>query len=331
MKEKKETGKVIPFPGLANRLIDKGMDALVNKEFREAAELLTKALELKDEDYNAQFGLVVALVELGRYRDAKEHCLNILRIGIGDYFKTMEMYVMILLQLNEYEEMEATVHALLDEGHVPIEKEEQFEKMLEFSRRMSVEHGQFQVDEVETDFELQLFSKTNEEQLILMTKLKDENARKYLDEIKDYLQSPDGHPVIKTMLLLVLKEQEVQETCDIEKFLKHTSVIPSELEDMHEREFFTTIVSLLEDVLENENPTLFELAKHLIERHQFAIYPMEPNDSFESWSAAYHLLAEQYQGLDSNEEDIISLYNGDNEKVNEILGYIQHIEEISSI
>lgn len=334
MTENKETGKIIPFPGLAERLVDKGMDALAHKKFKEAVELLTKALDMKNDDYNARFGLVVALIELGQYREAKEHCQSLLKRGIGDYFKVMEMYVMILLQLNEYEEMEATVKVLLDEGYVPADKEEQFENMLEFSQRMSRERKDFPVELEPADDEsrdLQLATKSYQEQLIILTRIKDENIRKYIDEIKDYLQSPEGHPYVKTVLLHILKEQDYQEECDIEKFLKHKTVIPVQLEDIPTRPFLLKVRSLIEGNLEHQNPTLFELTSQLIERQHFMIFPFEPVTDLESWAAAYHIIAERYQGFEPGEDAIIDLYQAKNTKVQEALQFITYIEEISSI
>ncbi|MEH6940991.1 tetratricopeptide repeat protein [Bacillus sp. JJ722] len=333
MKDQKKTAKIIPFPGLANRLVEKGMDALVNKEFRTAAELLSQAVEIEENDSNAQFGLVVALVELGKYQDAKVYCHQLLKKGIGDYFKLMEMYVMILLELNEYEEMASTISALLDENQVPLDKEEQFEKMLEFSQRMVIEQSDNTLEEVvdEAEENLDLLSKSNQEQLLIISKLKDDNARKYLTEIKSYLQSKEGHPFLKTMLLLILKEQEVLDECIVDKFSKRRSIIPASLEDIHNRPFYVGTEKSLEDVLEHESPSLLQLAQQLLERSQFLLYPMEPESDFENWAAAFHILAEQYQGITPNETEIMELYNGEIIKLKDALAVLQHIEEISSL
>lgn len=336
MKEKHELGKVIPFPGLADRFADKGMDALINKQFKDAAAYFEEAIALNEELYNAQFGLVVVFVELGKYEEAKLRCQSILQKGLGDYFKTMEMYLMILLQLNEYEEMEATINALSKEGYIPFDKEEHFKNMLSFSRRMSEERKTAFVEEEEeiiSEFEgeLDLFSKSDQEQLIIVSKLKNENIRKYIDEIKDYLQSPEGHPFVKTTLLLLLKEQEFQDECDVEKFLKHVTVVPSQLEDLHTSDFFRKTVLILEEQVAHENPSLFNLARQLIERHHFLLYPFESKESAECWAAAHHVLAELYQGEGDNEERIARQYDVDCNQVRKIIEYLQHIEDISSI
>ncbi|MBD3108409.1 tetratricopeptide repeat protein [Bacillus sp. AGMB 02131] len=334
MKENQQKGKVIPFPGLAERFADKGMDALINKQFNEAAAFFEEAIALNDELYNAQFGLVVVFVELGKYEEAKLRCQSILRQGLGDYFKTMEMYLMILLQLNEYEEMETTIQALSKEGYIPYDKEEHFNNMLTFSRRMSEDRKSIIMEEEDfssTEEQLDLFSKSDQEQLIVVSKLKNENIRMYIDEIKDYLQSPEGHPFVKTTLLMLLKEQEIHDECDVEKFLKHVTVVPADLDDLHENEFFRKTILLLEEKVAHENPSLCELAQQLTERHHFLLYPFEPKESAQCWAAAHHALAELYQGAEGLEELVAEQYGADCGQVRELITNLQHIEEISSI
>ena len=334
MKDNSKKGKVIPFPGLGKRLLDRGMDALMEKRYKEASEFLNQAVEIDEDNYNAQFGLIVALVELGDYGPAKEHCRSIMNKGIGDYFQVMEMYVMILLQLNEYDEMESTVQALLEDGYVPPDKEEHFEKMLEFCRKMQTERAEEEqvLDEYEEETgPLQLLDRPYEEQVRIVAGIRDDNVRKYLLEIKDYLQSPDGYPFLKTMLLLILKEQEVQDSCDVEKFLKHTSVVPAELENLEERDFFVQVKQMISDQLEHENPTLWLLAEQLLERHHYLMFPFDPDHSFESWAAAYHFLAAGYQGFELDEQELIGRYQAETAKFQRFLDFIMHIEEISTL
>ncbi|MGM9923572.1 MAG: tetratricopeptide repeat protein [Bacillus sp. (in: firmicutes)] len=330
MKEHKKVAQVILFPGLVNRLVEKGMDLLVNREFEEAAELLLQAVELEETDASVRFGLVVALVELGRYQEAKNHCQSLLKEGIGDYFELMEMYVMILLELNEYEEMAATIQVLFDENQVPFAKEEHFEKMLAFSKRMKNEQPTDAVKGLEIE-QLDLLTKTNQEQLMLISQLKDDNVRKYLEEIKAYLQAEEGHPFLKTMLLMILKEQEIQDECIIGKLSRQVGVVPAALPNLHMQPFFVEANKHLEDVLEHESPSLLQLAQQLLERHSFIMYPIEPEEDSKHWAAAFHILAEHYQGITGNEQDIIETYNGEIVKVEKALVIIKQIEEISSL
>lgn len=62
-------------------------------------------------------------------------CIEMLNKGIGDYFQLINIYLMVLLQLGEHQEMVTTIELLFEESQIPFDKEEHFEKMLQFSKR----------------------------------------------------------------------------------------------------------------------------------------------------------------------------------------------------
>ncbi|WP_050615959.1 tetratricopeptide repeat protein [Bacillus testis] len=332
MDKKKGRGKVIPFPGLERKLIDRGMEAIADKRFEEASTLLIQALEMDEEDYNARFGLILAFVELGRYKEAKQHCKFILHKGLGDYLKTIEMYIMILIQLHEYDEMESLISALLDERQIPFDKEEHFNSLLEFSRKMAghAESGELE-EEAEEAEEEWLLDVPFPEQMLIIQRWKEQNIRKHIPAIRAYLQAEEGHPFIKTVLLSLLKEQEVQEEFVVHKFSEEETYIPSALEDIQERPFFKHVSARIENVLGSEDPSLAQLACQLLERQQFILYPMEPKGSFGDYAAAYHIMARIYFGKEAATAKIAALYGCGTVEVESALQFIEKIEEISSV
>ncbi|PLT30192.1 tetratricopeptide repeat protein [Peribacillus deserti] len=327
--------KVIPFPGLAKRLIDLGLDALKDKEYKNAAKLFNQARELDPDNPELNIGLVVSWVELGVYKEAKELCRELLLKGIGDYFQVVNIYLMILLNLNEHEEMIHTIKALLEEKQVPPDKEEQFYKMLEFCERALEETDILDVtadldDDTltgELDF---LAQKSEQEQLLLISQLAHTNIRPYLMEVQSFLGNPDAHPFLKTLLLNILKEQSVQEETEIHKFGRSMKVNPDHLPDVMHTEFLIQTLEELESRLSHENPTLMEFAQSLIERHNFVLYPFEPHEQgFNDWAAAYHFLTAEYQGEPAAIAGLAKKYSGDPENINEIINRIRKFEEIS--
>ncbi|MFS0780709.1 tetratricopeptide repeat protein [Bacillus sp. 1P06AnD] len=331
MKNKKETGNIIPFPGLEKRLVEKGLDSIVEKRFKEAQPLLSEALQFNPEDYNARFGLIVASLEMGQYLEARQHCEFLLKNGLGDYFKTVEMYIMILLQLQEYEEMEGIIAALLDEGHVPTDKEEHFQSMLEFSRKMASQIPHEEEEPLFSDEGTNLADLSLQEQMLLVQQWKDGNIRIHIPEIREYLCSEKGHPFIKTIMLLLLREQEVQGDFEVHKWSELKTVSPLSLDDVHERPFYREITSLLEDVLGSMDPSLAQLAIQLVERQQFILYPMEPEQPFGKFAAAYHMMSLNYFGTECDMDEIAGLYGCGEAEALDALAFIEQIEEISSI
>ncbi|WP_318508149.1 tetratricopeptide repeat protein [Bacillus sp. T3] len=133
----KKNGNIILFPDLDKRLVEKGLDQLKQKNFSAAIELLNEASQLNPDNEDVFIGLVLAYFEAGNYNEANKLAKKLLQTGIGDYFKIVDMYIMILVQQHEYAEIVMTIEALLEEKEVPPEKIEHFMNMLQFSRKVA--------------------------------------------------------------------------------------------------------------------------------------------------------------------------------------------------
>ncbi|WP_035322507.1 tetratricopeptide repeat protein [Peribacillus kribbensis] len=327
--------KVIPFPGLSDRLIERGLDALREKKYKEAAALFSQAKEMDAENPELNIGLVVSLVELGNYLEAKELCRELLHKGIGDYFQVVNIYLMILLNLNEHQEMIVTLKALLEEKQVPPDKEEHFYKMLEFCERSmeEIEYSGKGLDEDELSLkeDMALLSdKSEEEQFLLISQLAHANIRPYLQQIRQFLKEETGHAFLKTLLINILKEQELQEEIEIVKFGRSSTVTPADLPDIQEADFLVQTAGELEARIAHEDPTLMEFARSLVERHNFLLYPLEPLErDFSVWAAAYHFVSREYQGMPARLSETADLYNRNGEALEEVLPVIREFEEIS--
>lgn len=339
MKENKDdkihqTNKIVLFPNLHERLIIKGLEELSNKNFKLAAQLFIQARENDVENYEVNMGLLVSLVELQQYVEARELCHELLKIGIGDYFQIMSIYLMVLLQLSEHDEMIKTIELLFQENQIPFEKMEHFENMLTFSKKV-VEERQSELkrheENLQEQFKLEgLFAgKSDQELLHTITKLSQMNIRPFIDEIQHFLQQEETHPFFKTMLLNILKEQDYSQSIELKKFTFIQSIIPSELPDLKEQEYFKEILWLLEKELSQNDPSLLEMTNSLLERHHFLLYPFEPEQSVTAMAAAYHALAEEYMTGQEISNKITEMYDVEIQKVRESIFYLKEIEGIS--
>jgi tetratricopeptide (TPR) repeat protein len=326
---------VILFPGLEKRLLEKGLDYLKQKKYRDAIQFLEQALEHDPENSDIHVGLVLANFEAGYVKQAKQIAAEMLKGGLGDYIQVIDLYLMILVQMNEYNELVATIEALLEEREIPAEKLEHFTRMLEFGRRMQVSPAQdelidFQDMEPE-DKTLGLFDYMEpQDQVMISARLAKENIRPYIKEITEYVASEQGHPFQKTMLLNILREQEYAEEMDVLKFGWEQPFIPEKLLDLKDYIGMSPVIPLLENQLENADPVLYENILSLIERHFFLLYPFNlPKASAEAWAAAYHFLANEYYGFDEPLENFSEIYNSSEEEASEALAFIRMLEEIS--
>ncbi len=328
----KRKDNVIFFPGLEKRLTDKGLESLENKKYNEAIPLLEEARELDPDNDNILIGLVLAYFEAGAFKKAKALANDMLLKGIGDYFQMVDLYLTVLIQLHEYQEIVTTIEALLDEKEIPPEKHDHFVTILQFSQRMA-ENRQSETDEEETIPEpqgLDLFSKNNlNDQMLVVAGLAEKNIRPYVEEIADYLKSEIGHPFLKTMLLTLLKEQEIDRELVVRKFELEERVIPSSLPEVRVQPRMIEVKGLLAD-LESDNPVLYESTIGMVERTFFISYPfeLEPENPA-AWAAAFRIMAQEYLGFEPNNSKIASEYGTAEQEIEKAREQIEGMEEIS--
>jgi tetratricopeptide (TPR) repeat protein len=327
---------VILFPGLEKRLLEKGLDYLKLKKYRDAIDYLEQALLHDPENGDIYVGLVLANFEAGKVTEAKQLAEEMLRGGIGDYIQVIDLYLMILVQLNEYTEIVSTVEALLEEKEVPVDKYEHFARMLEFGRRMLYSKTEKPVaEEIEVDSEeefLDLFAYEDpKDQVMLAARLAKGNIRPFINEIKEYVSSEAGHPFQKTMLLNILREQQYSEEIQVRKLGWEKMFNPERLPDMKSFFELSEVGKTLSSQVENEDPVLYENVIGLLERHYFLLYPFQlPEGRAEAWAAAYHFVANEYFGFDDSLDSFADLYNSSIEEAEQALTFITKLEEISS-
>ncbi|RLQ98021.1 tetratricopeptide repeat protein [Falsibacillus albus] len=338
-KEKKNQENIILFPNLKERYLDIGLEHLNQHRFHEAVEFLQKALQLSEGrgDGDIEMALAIALYESRSYKEAKNICQELLHKGIGDYFEVVDLYLMILLQLNEHQEIESTIRALLEEREVPSEKLEHFEKLLQFSERAlyasspQVEENDDDNEELNLSNQVLLEGRNVQEQALLLAQLAQKNIHPYLKELKSFLKDNKQHPFLQTMALNVLKEHAIGHPVEISKFDYTDEVIPSQLDEVFANDFFIEIKEELEREIGQSNPTLFDQCMELVKRHEFLLYPFDlPEASPKLAAAAYHLLMLEYYGEDRPAEVIAEQYGADEEGIHKPLAVIRNLEEISS-
>ncbi|WP_299091796.1 tetratricopeptide repeat protein [uncultured Metabacillus sp.] len=331
MMEKKKRSKVIPFPNLKDRYIEKGMDLLKEKKYHEALNMFSEAKKLKEDKAELHLGMAICFMELGELAEAKEICKKMLLEDIGHYFTVLQIYLTILIQLREYREVQTTIEAVLEENQLPAESAEHFYKLLEFSRKMT----QNDEDIMESDDEEQplyiedILENTNK-QMAYIQSLRDRNLSKHFSSLKLLLENPNSHPMIKSMILHLMIENEVEKEVTVYKFGETVTVIPAQLDDLSDLPFTKKVLTILDDTLGNENPTLFEAVKELWIRHLYVLFPLLPKPTDANvWAAALHMVGYEMHGITLDPEEIKDLYNLSMSSLHEACKKIYQIEEIS--
>ncbi|MFK2824551.1 hypothetical protein QYG89_02410 [Bacillus sp. B190/17] len=291
MKKKKwdRKGNVFIFPGTSEALIQKGREALEGKDYDQAALFLSEALEYPlAEEEDVKMALLLALYESGRYENALRLCSDMLHKGLGDYYDVMDIYVLILMQQKQYDTIFSMLTALMEEKQLPEEKREYFERLLTLSKKM--------IDSPDTEWKPLFTGKESlREKTLKLMELVHVNIHPYTAELTAMLEGADTDPFLQTLALNVLKEHGVEKPVNVRKFYFEETVVPGQLMDAFEQDYFKEVIRLLEEHLADTDPVQFEQAKEMVKRHFFLLYPFEPDKiSPEGWAKAVIQLLRAY-------------------------------------
>ncbi len=134
---KGQDDNVILFPGLVAKLVEKGMASLKEKKYYDALTYFKQSTDLEPKHPQARYGLVITNIELRQLEEAKKHCESMLNEGIGDYYDVLQVYVSLLVQLGDYQEVVDLLEVVIAEEKLPPKMAESFFHLLEFSRQMT--------------------------------------------------------------------------------------------------------------------------------------------------------------------------------------------------
>ena len=331
-KQGKRVDNVIPFPNLERRLMEKGLESLHQNKFHEAISLLEQATVLEPYNSESQMGLVLAYFDAGMVDKAKQLVGKMLFEGIGDYFEIMNLYLMLLVQVHKYDEVVSVIEELLVSERIPKEQFENFNRLLEFSRRMLDNPVEKENDQDESSYqELNLFQyKDPESQMRVAAELNERNILPYLKEMTDYLQSNDGSAFFKSLILNILREHLYDQPVLIQKFGSKITVIPKTLTSLNDNSQLKDLIEVIGQRLENEDPILYDHIKKLMEKQFFLLYPfkLEPDD-VAIWAAAYHSLGNEYYGNRDTDDELMDSYDVLPMDMKKADSFIRMIEEIS--
>ncbi len=323
-----EKGKVVYFPGLKERLLEKGVQALESGEVYKSSDLLIQAYELDPENADINTALVLALYESKQYEKAQTICKEMLLEGIGDYFEVVDMYLMILIQLHQYKEVADTIHALFDEKEVPFEKEDHFKKLLSFSEKVLNGKETTVIEGTNGNETSILKEKSLEEQIMVTAQLVHQNIQPFLQELRSYLMDSNAHPFLQTMILNVMREHGLEKEVIVSKLGKEASVIPAQLQDVFESDHFNETTQELEDIMQ-KSPALYQHALELFKRHSFLMYPFPVEGNKKELALTYgYYIAEMFS--DTVLEDELNAHEGGKGQIEPLLNKVKELEEISS-
>lgn len=282
-KQKKLTtfDNVVLFPGAVDKLIEQAHEHVENYQYDLANQKFEEALKYSEGDELTLSVYAYSLYEAKSYEKAKDVCEQLLSIGPTMYLEVMELYLTICMQLKQYKQVESIISSLLEEGAIPKDQIEKFERLKEINANIAGNMEKQEDLENETieisaeTFSLDNFLKLSpNKQLNEVHELTSRNIRPIVPQLKTIIENDMTHPFIKSIILILLVEQEVDINLSISKFGEKRDVNPSTLSLPTKMPQFNQISKIVIDRLDKD-PSTLELVEYLIAKHAIVTYPFE--------------------------------------------------------
>lgn len=276
-----EENKIVLFPGLTDRLLTTAVQYAENQQYEAAIDIFEQLFEYADGDEYSLSMFIHCLYEVKKYERAKDICELLIALEPDNYFEVMELYLTICMQLKQYLQVEKIIHSLFERDLIPSDQIEKFQRIQSLNEEIA-EKRQFEEDKVryeETDFFEQLeekvfLQKSELEQLMLIQELGAINIRPYTQSIFQLLEQEKLHAFLKSLLLIVLVEQQIEGTVIIEKWGLSEHVQLKELALPTDLPQFQVIQQRLEETY-GKDPTVSDLVMNLLIKHAIVAYPFE--------------------------------------------------------
>ncbi|MFC7684513.1 tetratricopeptide repeat protein [Ureibacillus sp. GCM10028918] len=272
---------VVIFPGTVEKLIARAHEYVENYQYDLANKSFEEALKYTEGDEVTLSVYAYSLYETKTFERAKEVCEQLLSIGPTMYLEVMELYLTICMQLKQYKQVESIITSLLEEGAIPQEQIDKFERLKDINANIAdnakkQEDITTSVNEIDGElFQLEKFmSLSPDKQLTLIHELTTMNIRPIVQQLKTIIENEDTHPFIKSIVLILLVEQQVDINIKISKFNQEKYVNPSVLELPTKMPQFNAVSKMIIEKLEKD-PSTLEMVEYLLSKHAIVTYPFE--------------------------------------------------------
>lgn len=242
---------VFIFPGTYERLVREGERYLSEQKYEEAVQAFEGAIQLEPTSEEFLFSYAIALYETKDYPNAKSISLLALESGHGDYMLLMELYLTVLIHLEEYEEVELSAQALIEEGLVPPDMLSKFIYLRDLNRRLAFRYSEDEVVEVEAPMSFVEFKEKDlYSQQQFLTSLKGTSLKRSICLLEEIVESSDVPSSIITFTLMLLKEINYDRKVIVQKYGEKREVIPKDIvlpgQDLHSQAILEEVGRKLE-------------------------------------------------------------------------------------
>lgn len=300
----KKDNKIILHPNTEQTLIDKSLQAIDQEDFDEALTYIDQLLDYGLASIELHIGKIVCLIQTGQQKDAILFCESIMEDTSDEhFFDYLFYYVTLLFEANEYaklihyiDELEASMDITEAER---ASYEEIYHLCVQMNERRAIDLWDTFLDHIQTQRHQQAWISFHDWATCRVATP---------SRLLDLLAEPHVHPVIKTELLLYLKETNKQVRVTITKFAEQQIIETTMLKEMKEHVLYKNTIEMLAP-LQQENPTQYEATRLLFDRFIFVYYPFYfPKEDIEIVIQALTTIQEEHLLFDLTEDKTTNPY-----------------------
>lgn len=288
--------KVVLFPKLKTTLENESLRLLQNKNYTEALSMLNQLIHYDIQSHEIIIGKLICLMELGRYTEAQDECEKVLSKKNKHYYDYLHIYLTILFQTNQYEQLMKIVDHELDYKHVPTIIRDQFKQLYSLSEAMEKELNIEKSVKYTKQLKEAIAHQQYTEQWRTIERLRKINAEP-TNEMITLLKDEDIHPVVKTALFQWLQERNISEAVSVYKMGYEDHIKPTTVPTIESHVAMKQILLIISE-LEQKNPSLHQMLEQLLFRYAYVYYPFLPSsEDAIHISEALKVVGEEYLNI----------------------------------
>lgn len=292
-----KSGNVILFPKWQKILEEESIAAIKEKKFDEALDKLNDLLSYQVKNHDIYTGKLICLMELERFDEAQELCEALIEEKDKYYYQYIHIYLTLLFQTNQYENLMEIVEDELEKGKVPSHLKESFNQLYSMSEKLSLSV----ITERSNLYLEELYDAVNQdnhmEQWRLIHKLR-KMGTALNEKVASLLVNDHVHPLNKSAIVLWMKQQNISKPVEVHKFGIEMKVIPNETPDMKQSIIADHIENRISEV-EQSNPSLYSVMETLLGHFLYVMYPITPPVEDADYIAeALHTIGNEYLNME---------------------------------
>ena len=303
-----EPDRIIMLPKVKQSLEEQVYNYIASKKFTEALVITEKLINHDVDEINIYLAKLSCLTELNKLEEAIIFIEELLSKEDEDHFTYFEIYIGLLYETNQYEEM----MRVLDEKEIPEELKQGFNELYRIAFQTNEKIKIASSKELLTELEVAINTKESLKQWNLINQLRKINV-KPPEKIVDLLKLDSIHPVVKTSVFSWLRETLYPKEVEVTKFNKTKSLIPFDTESLTTHAAVVKTIFYLTNI-EEENPTLYQMIEEMLIKYIYVNYPIlydEKEAQHVAEALEYLCKRNLYGEIDKDLSNIVKNYMND--------------------